>query len=87
MSHGAHKNFRNDGPRQIVTTKADPTCPTPLKVGYQKRADAKRGMARVTGKRSEKKLAVYRCECGWFHIGTMNLEHRDQYVSRTGEAR
>lgn len=68
---------RNDEPRRVKNDD----CPTPDKIGYQARRDARKALETMRHKhaRAGSKLRVYRCECGAFHLGNAPVEARRDF--------
>ena len=47
-------------------------CPTPEKLAYETRKQAKAAARRVRSKHGARgRIHAYRCRCGLFHLGTM----------------
>lgn len=69
---------RNDEPRRVKNDD----CPTPDKIGYQARRDARKALEGLRHKhaRAGSKLRVYRCACGAFHLGNAPVEVRRDAV-------
>lgn len=45
-------------------------CPTPGKVAYDGRKEAKALMRKLNAQGDRGRIHVYKCECGRFHLGT-----------------
>lgn len=62
--------------RQTLTVTGEPGCPTPTKVGYFHRADARRAKRKIALSTGDK-VHVYPCVCGLFHVGKPFFPSRD----------
>jgi hypothetical protein len=62
-------NAQKRAKRQTVHALKTGPCPTPSKLGFSSKAQAKAGKKKMRGATNLDDIKPYRCDCGQYHLG------------------